>query len=79
MTVPLNLPWEDRRAEPARTVVIEDSPTGVLARVSAGMTVIGLCAGGHIRAGHAEGLLAAGAHHVAASYDQVARLIDGRD
>ena len=67
------------KAEPARTVVIEDSPTGVLAGVAAGMTVIGLCAGGHIRAGHAEGLLAAGAHHIAASYDQVASLIDRRD
>lgn len=60
---------------PAGSVVIEDSPTGVRAGVAAGMTVIGLCAGTHIRDGHAERLLAAGAHHVAGSYDEVAALI----
>jgi beta-phosphoglucomutase-like phosphatase (HAD superfamily) len=62
--------------DPARVVVIEDSPTGVLAGVAAGMRVIGLCAGGHVRDGHAERLTAAGAHHIARSYDDVARLID---
>jgi HAD superfamily hydrolase (TIGR01509 family) len=61
---------------PARTVVIEDSTPGVLAGVAAGMQVIGLCAGGHIREGHAEGLTAAGAHAIAWSYDEVASLID---
>lgn len=58
-----------------RSVVIEDSPTGVLAGVAAGMRVIGLCAGGHIRDGHAERLEAAGAHDIAWSWDEVARLI----
>ena len=53
---------------PKRTLVIEDSPAGVLAGVSAGMTVVGLCAGGHIRSDHAQGLISAGAHQVFNSY-----------
>ena len=63
-------------AAPARTLVIEDSRTGVLAGVAAGMMVIGLCAGGHIREGHAEQLLEAGAHRIARSYSEVASWID---
>ena len=62
-------------ADPGRTLVIEDSATGVLAGVAAGMRVVGLCAGGHIRDGHARRLEAAGAHHVAHSWDEVAKLI----
>lgn len=65
----------EMRADPARTVVIEDSATGVLAGVAAGMRVVGLCAGGHIRDGHAERLTAAGAHDIALSWEDVARLI----
>ena len=61
---------------PDRSVVIEDSPSGVLAGVAAGMHVIGLCAGGHVRDGHAEALTRAGAHRIAWSYDEVAALID---
>lgn len=53
---------------PSRTLVIEDSPAGVLAGVAAGMTVAGLCAGGHVRNGHAQGLTNAGAHQVFDSY-----------
>lgn len=62
-------------ADPARTWVIEDSPTGVTAGVAAGMTVIGLLAGTHIRDGHGDRLRSAGAHHLAASYEEVAALI----
>lgn len=62
-------------ADPARTVVIEDSTAGVLAGVAAGMRVVGLCAGGHIRDGHAERLAAAGAHDIALSWDEVSALI----
>jgi len=51
-------------ADPARTLVIEDSAPGVQAGVAAGMTVVGLLAGGHIRDGHAERLAAAGAHYI---------------
>lgn len=62
--------------DPTCTLVIEDSPFGVQAGVAAGMTVIGLCAGGHVRAGHAEMLKAAGAHHLAHDYAQAARILD---
>jgi HAD superfamily hydrolase (TIGR01509 family) len=62
------------RAE--RTLVIEDTATGVKAGVAAGMTVVGLCAGGHIRAGHSEGLMEAGAHHLADAYTDVRPLLD---
>lgn len=63
-------------ADPSACVVIEDSPMGVRAGKAAGMRTIGLCAGGHILDGHAEGLALAGADQVARSYDEVARLLE---
>ncbi|WP_372783698.1 HAD family hydrolase [Phenylobacterium sp.] len=63
------------RREPADCIVIEDSITGVTAGMAAGMLTIGLCAGGHIRSGHAEKLTAAGADHVVASYEEVTRIV----
>lgn len=62
--------------EPSRTLVIEDSRPGVQAGVAAGMTVVGLLAGGHIRDGHGEQLAAAGAHHIAADYAAVSALME---
>ena len=50
--------------EPARTLVVEDSKAGVMAGVSAGMTVVGFAGGSHILMGHAESLLDLGAHHI---------------
>lgn len=58
-------------------VVIEDSPGGVRAGRAAGMTVIGLCAGSHIRAGHGGRLREAGAHHVAASWADAEEIVAG--
>ena len=60
---------------PAYCAVIEDSISGVQAGVAAGMIVIGLCAGSHMRAGHAGRLQAAGAHHVAASWNEIRNLM----
>ena len=61
-------------ARPDKALVIEDTVTGVRAGVAAGTTVIGLCAGGHIRPGHAKRLLDAGAHHIVDTYAEVARI-----
>ncbi len=60
---------------PANTLVIEDSVAGVQAGVAAGMTVVGLVAGSHILDGHADLLRAAGANHIAASYDEIDGLL----
>ena len=54
---------------PARAIVLEDSVAGVRAGVAAGMTVIGILAGSHIQKGYHEALRAAGAHHVAATFE----------
>lgn len=58
--------------QPADALVIEDSPVGVTAAVAAGAQVIGLCAGSHCRADHGDRLLRSGAHHVFASYADLA-------
>lgn len=60
---------------PSDCIVIEDSPTGVMAGKAAGMLTIGLCAGGHIVDGHAAHLGEAGADHVADSYEDVAEIV----
>jgi beta-phosphoglucomutase-like phosphatase (HAD superfamily) len=62
--------------DPSRALVIEDSEAGVSAGVAAGMTVVGLLAGAHVRDGHAERLAARGANHLAATYREVAAFMD---
>ncbi len=64
---------------PKRAVVIEDSPLGVAAGAAAGMTVIGLLSGSHIRPGHDARLRSAGAHHIAADYSEVERIVAALD
>jgi len=49
--------------------------TGVIAGRAAGATVIALLAAGHIREGHAAVLREAGAHHLAADYGEVERIV----
>jgi HAD superfamily hydrolase (TIGR01509 family) len=61
---------------PDHCLVIEDHPVGVAAGAAAGMTVIALLAASHIREGHDERVRAAGAHHVARDYGEVARILE---
>ena len=56
---------------PSDCIVIEDSPSGVVAGRAAGATVIGLLAGSHIGEGHAAKLLDAGADFIACSYAEL--------
>lgn len=60
---------------PSSCVVIEDSAGGVRAGVAAGMTVIGLCAGSHLRDGHADNLTAAGAAYTARTWEDVLEIV----
>jgi HAD superfamily hydrolase (TIGR01509 family) len=60
---------------PASCLVIEDHPVGVAAGAAAGMTVIALLAASHIRDGHAAKVEAAGAHHIATDYAEVADIL----
>jgi HAD superfamily hydrolase (TIGR01509 family) len=60
---------------PRDCIIIEDSASGVIAGRAAGSIVIGLLAAGHIRDGHAARLKEAGAHHVAADYSEVERIV----
>lgn len=65
--------------DPARALVVEDSAMGVAAGAAAGMTVIGFLAGSHICDGHGERLRAEGAHHVAADYADLERIVAALD
>jgi HAD superfamily hydrolase (TIGR01509 family) len=66
---------ERLNADPADCLVIEDSPGGIRAARAAGMTAIGLAAAAHLPPGHAQALGDAGAHHIAASWDDVQRIV----
>jgi HAD superfamily hydrolase (TIGR01509 family) len=64
---------EKMGADPARCVVIEDSPLGVEGAVAANMTAIGYVGGGHTYDGHGERLIARGA---VAAFDSWSALRD---
>jgi HAD superfamily hydrolase (TIGR01509 family) len=58
-----------------RTAIIEDSPVGVQGALASGATVIGLVAGSHCRADHAERLRELGVERVARNFDEVAAFL----
>jgi beta-phosphoglucomutase-like phosphatase (HAD superfamily) len=60
---------------PSDCIVIEDSIGGVRAGVAARMMVIGLCAGSHVRDGHAHSLIAAGATNTAQAWQDVREIV----
>ena len=62
---------------PASSIVIEDSTAGVAGAKAAGMKVIGFTGGAHSGAAMEARLKAAGADAIAASYAEVARIIEG--
>lgn len=61
---------ETLKVPPRNTIVLEDSPTGVRAGVAAGMHTVGICAGRHVRPGHAEKLSEAGANAVFDTFEE---------
>jgi HAD superfamily hydrolase (TIGR01509 family) len=63
---------------PAHCCVIEDSPAGIRGAVTAGMAAFGYTGGGHTDPGHARRLIDAGADAVAASWTEMAQLLENR-
>lgn len=56
------------------TMIIEDSPVGIEGAVASGAHVVGLLAGSHIRDGHREKLLSAGADRCVSSFAEIRQL-----
>lgn len=63
-------------SQPQKSLVIEDSITGVRAGVAASMRVVGLLAGSHIHAGYGKELIDAGACVVVDTYSELHDLMN---
>lgn len=61
---------------PAEVLVVEDSPTGVMAAKSAGLQVVGFLGATHIHDGHDDTLLHHGADHLAADARSLASILE---
>ena len=59
----------------AHCVIIEDSPVGATGAVASGARVIGFVAGSHCGPDHADRLRAIGVTEIAATFDEIARLL----
>jgi beta-phosphoglucomutase-like phosphatase (HAD superfamily) len=64
------------KIHPSNCIVIEDSSSGVSAGVAAGMMVVGLCAGSHLRPGHSQRLTAAGASFTASTWGEALEIVE---
>lgn len=60
-----------------QTLVVEDSPTGVIAAKSAGLQAIGFLGAAHIHDGHEQKLREAGADFIAEDARALGRLLEG--